>query len=705
MNSTDTPAAQPVQLVLPATRPTKPPAPRRGGWLDVAHPASPGWRRYGPVWGSLAATTGALAAVPAWAVTPLPLAAAATVAGAAGAVVSGAVQDMPGRRLWWRAGCWAAAGCWTGWAAASTAWGAWQLGTLTLGAAVGGIVAHVGEQRRLRDAIARAAGAAEAGALAHAAGPAREWAARIARVCDVQVTVEKVDPWPTGTGYTVHTYLPAGGASYQHLAREVVGLASDADLPVGCEVTLRRGETRRRVLLDVTTVAGSLEKVVVLPEPVRRSINDDLDVGVLRTGAPALVNLRYHCVVLAGQTDAGKSNQLQVVNARVAECDDAVLWHIDLTGGNLSRAWVRPWYREESGHDHPIVDWVAADEAQAEAMLRAALAIIDGRRSRYDHVMEEAGDDKIPVSPELPEIVIVVDEIHRLPQHLRRMLVDISDTGRGAGVRTVACGLRAVETYLPGAIVAQARVRLGMRVSDEKEVAYLFGWRQRVDPDSMPYQGCGLLYQGEPGQESLVPFRGYRLAPPRIAEVARVVQEWRPELDNLSAQLADQATRGAHTRRWEAAIPLLFPGGTATAKETSVSEESSGEPARRRDDLVERLFGATAEERQRVLDEGARRGEQRRRERAEYEREAAADRAAVELSLSGCGITTEDRLMALVEDAGSDGIEIGRLEHLAVEHQIGSRATVHRALSRLADAGRVVRPRGRVIAAKYKPAG
>lgn len=709
------PPAQPVQLVLPATRTGSPAAPAAAArkpaavLLAALAPSQPHWRRFGPIWGTLAAGTGAIASAGVLEGLPLPLAAVGTVAGAGGAMLASGMQELPARRTLWRGACWLAAGCWSTWAAATTVSGAWQLGSLAVGALSAGWVATAGEHRRRKETIRRQQAAAEAEARTIAAAeaaladaPAREWSERIARVAEINVDVDHVQPWPAGNGYTVHLRLPPGGVQFEDLARKVTALASDADLPVGCEVNLRRGGTRRAVLLDVSTVAGTLEKIVHLPDITPRTVNDDLDIGLLRTGEPAEVNLRFHCAAMAGQTDAGKSNQLQVLNARLAQCVDVVLWHIDLTGGNLSRAWVRPWYRGDN--THPIIDWVAADQKQATWMLDAALAIIDGRRSQYDAVMEAAGDDKIPVSPELPEIVIVVDEIHRLPAHLRKKLVDISDTGRGAGVRAVSCGLRAIDSYLPNDIVAQARVRIGMRVSDEKETQYLFGWRDRVDPSSMPYQGCGLLYQGEPGNESLVPFRGYRLAPPRIAEVAKTVADWRPDLDRLSEQLAVQATRGAYTRRWADTLPLLFSdaGEAATVTDAAPDPTPPADPRQESAEaMVDRIFGQSPEEQAKSREKLKQDMAAAAAESELRKREDDLDRRVVEMTLAGLGINTADRLLALIDDAGPTGLATGELEQLALDHEIASRATVHRHLERLASEGQVLRPKGRVIAARF----
>lgn len=667
--------------------------------------------RLGPVAGTANAGGAALNAAvwgSALGVTPM-LAVAGGVAGGIGAVVAGVAEDLPGARLVWRASCWAAAGSWTAWAMAAGPTSPTVLGMLlagVVGMGGGAIAAHRRRKKNTADALP----AAVAMTLEERGDAlAIEWVRRIKRVAEIDVQIPYVDLWDAG-GFTLHVVLPAGGVLFEDLARHATRLAGDANLDTGCEVTPRRGRKRRLVFLDVTTVGDALEQTHHLTDLSPLSINDDLPIGVLRNGQPATVNLRFHCLAMAGQVDSGKSNQLNATQTQLARCVDTIIWNIDLTGGNLSRNWVKPWYQKD-GADHPVIDWVAATDRQAEHMLDAALAIIDGRRSAYHQLMADANEDKIPVSPEIPEIVVVIDEIHRLPRHLRKKLVDVSDTGRGAGVRVVACGLRAVDSYLPGDILAQARVRVGMRVTDDRELAYLFGWKDKVDPNSAPYPGCGFLYQGEAGNESLVPFRGYRVDPNRIGDAAKQVSRWRPALDDVSQQLADNATRGAYTRRWADTLPVLFTSPDNEA-ETNMADNDQGPPAgpapdRDKDDLIERAFApiegdtpeAAAERRKGLMAKINAEADAKAAKNELRKRDQAADTAAFELLMAG--ISLPDRLLSLIDDAGPDGIATGDLERLAAENDIGSRATVHRYLGQLADQNLIRRPKGRVIAARF----
>ncbi|WP_433394304.1 hypothetical protein [Micromonospora sp. KLBMP9576] len=552
------PGATPTPATAPA--PAKPARGRAMSWAAYAL-STWHWRHPHPAWGTLnaaGATLGA-ASMAAAAGVPGPFAAIGGALGAAGAVAAGMAEDQPGHRLLWRGCCWMMPGTWATTALMTDAiWSGWALGTLAAGTAGFATAATAIGRSRRRRATAAQDRAAMLDAAARRDRLAAVWEARIARVTDVKVRVRNVQGWATRTGFTLDADLPPGGATWRDIARRTEGLAADARLPHGCEVTVEPGDSRGAVLLHVSTV-NALSQDHYLDDYSPLSINNPLAIGPLRNGEQALINLRYACGVLVGQTDSGKTNQLQTINTQLVRCVDTIVWQIDLAGGGLSRPWVTPY--AEGRAPRPAVDWVATNVAEAEIMVRAAIEIINGRKPAYQQRMRQANDDKIPVGPDLPEIVIVVDEIKTVPPHIVNMLAQISDTGRAAGVRTLCCALRATDDYLPIAIKEQARIRIGMRVTDDKELNYLFGWKYNIDAEAAPYQGTGFLLAGTPGEAAPMPFKGYRTDPGRIDAAAVAVAPWRPDLDAISQQLAGQVTvRGtrAYTDRWTRTMPTLF---------------------------------------------------------------------------------------------------------------------------------------------------
>ncbi len=150
--------------------------------------------------------------------------------------------------------------------------------------------------------------------------------------------------------------------------------------------------------------------------------------------------------------------------------------------------------------------------------------------------MRASNDDKLPVDRDVPEIVIVADEYAELPLKVQQNLESISNTGRAAGVRVLNCALRGTADIVSSNVKKQAQLRIGMRVSDADELAFLFGWNGRTpSPEDAPYEGCGFLMLG---QDTPRPFKGYRLRPNQIEDIAIAVADSRPSLDAASASAA-----------------------------------------------------------------------------------------------------------------------------------------------------------------------
>ena len=118
--------------------------------------------------------------------------------------------------------------------------------------------------------------------------------------------------------------------------------------------------------------------------------------------------MRQASVLVIGQTGSGKTILLNVLTAGAGRCRDALVWHIDLNGGSLSQMWLAPWLE---GHtDRPAIDWAASTPAEALDMALAALRIAKDRKTSARKLKIAADTTLMPVSPDLPEIVIFLDE-------------------------------------------------------------------------------------------------------------------------------------------------------------------------------------------------------------------------------------------------------------------------------------------------------
>lgn len=497
--------------------------------------------RHGPLAGTLNAAGGALAAaalghavdVSAW----WGLLGAGV--GTAATWIAGEMRGWDWPKLPFRTAAMAGLSGWVTYAWATTPWSTDALGVLGVGALAGGIVsAGVAKYQRGKDEEQRRMLLATAGNRL-----AAEWEARIARVCHIKgAKVHASEKWETETGYTLDVDLPLGGSTWKEMKRYEAGLASDARLEEGCGVEVSAGANRGAVLIEVSTVNALREDYFFPADYSHTTINNPFPIGVHRDGTPTQANLRFICGATVGQTGSGKTNVVQVQNAQLVRCVDTVVWHIDLTGAGLALPWVRPW--AEGRAPRPAIDWAAATAKDAHAMADAAIAIINTRKPSYQQLMREANDDKIPVSPAVPQIVIVADEFAELPEGLKTKIETISNTGRAAGVRTLVCGLRGTSDTIPAGLKKQAQLRIGMRVTDDEELSYLFGWGKPADPQDAPYEGCGFIAIG---QDAARPFKAYRLQPSQIEEIAIAVSDRRPALDQISADAAGSS----YVDRWK----------------------------------------------------------------------------------------------------------------------------------------------------------
>jgi S-DNA-T family DNA segregation ATPase FtsK/SpoIIIE len=381
-------------------------------------------------------------------------------------------------------------------------------------------------------------------------GPlAHEWEQRIQRVCKKQGVVMALDRWPTENGFTLAWEPVAGGTTVNDISTMADRLASDARLPEGCGVEVGPGAHRGQLVLKVSIKDGLASELPFPADLSLRSVNDPIAVGGHRDGTTSTVHLRYHSLALVGQIDSGKTNRLHVVIGGLARCDDVLTWGIDLTGG-LYQPWITPWLEGRAAA--PGIDWAAGENGDVEEvdqMCDAAIDIINGRKPSYRARMRAANVDKLPVGPDVPQIVIVVDELKTLPKEIQKKLATISDTGRSAGVRLVVCALRATVDYLPMELNAQSKNKIGMLMRTESEIAYLVGWEHNLKPADMPHPGCGCVISADKPTECR-PDRAFRITPAGVDAVVVATGNRRPQLDKPSARMANMGN-SVYTDRWD----------------------------------------------------------------------------------------------------------------------------------------------------------
>ncbi|WP_333740845.1 hypothetical protein [Streptomyces sp. IBSBF 2806] len=520
---------------------------------------------HGPVTGALSATTGAFAVAATGAATAMPpgWALAVGAAGAIGHTVAGLRVRNAGRTLATRAASWLVGAGWTTWAMTHgpLTWAA--LGSL---AAIGvgiGATAHstaLFEEAREEEAIAAAERQVAAELSAERRAIAAEWVDRIQRVCSITVRVVGVEMWETGAGFSLDAELPAGGATYQKIAAESGRLSADARLPHGCTVAASPGVDQGRVIVDVTTLNVLMEERTYPADYTPLSLLTGIPWGYRTNAEDILVYLREQCALVVGPTGSGKTNMVHTILAGFARTTDVLTWVIDLNAGSAGLPWVRPALtgqltRADGKPVRPGVDWLAGTYDEALTMLDAAVRIAKHRKTAYQDLLSKANTDLLPVSAQIPQIMLVVDEgaeilvsTDRQMRKLAEKILEVIRIARAMGVRTVLTALGATGSVLGNLMIrreGKVRVALTGGETEGMDLSKMFPGVRGLRVDQAPYKGAGFM--GTPESPAGL-FKAWRILPNQIREITSATSELHPALDAVSAKAAGPA----YARRWDA---------------------------------------------------------------------------------------------------------------------------------------------------------
>ncbi|WP_124282336.1 hypothetical protein [Streptomyces sp. ADI97-07] len=530
---------------------------------------------------ALAATyTAHTAAMPPW------WAVAAAAGGMLGSHLAGVRSGATRGALILRASAWAGVGTWCSWALAVGPWSAECLGALaigagTLSAAMSGVRAaqHAADAHQVVEQLAE-----ERAHLARAhRALAEEWIGRIARVCGIEgVQIVGVEMWEHGNGFTLDGVLPPGGYTWRHLQTAQNGLAGDARLPNGCGVEITEGADRGSFLANVETANQLAGEPTMYPADYSpRSMNDGLQLGVHRDGSEVAPCVRQSSGVWTGRKGSGKSNLMNVSISGQCRMVDSLTWVIDLNGGSLALPWLRAWHKA-GRPGRPPIDYVADTPEKALAMAEALLRIAKARKPGYADLQIEADDDKLPVSAAVPGIIVNADEIAELYSGKARKnptlrkagdaLLQVVELARAVACNVIAAALRATQDVIEEPqLVVQAGLKICMK-SDERELAYLMGWNEKITAEDMPEPGTGVIKVLDAPAR---PFQAYRITPTRIAEIVVATADLQPELDDLSRKAAGEA----YATRWDN-TGHLFDGTVIAAAPAPAAVDQDVRPAR-----------------------------------------------------------------------------------------------------------------------------
>lgn len=500
--------------------------------------------------------------------------------GAVGSVIGGAAREHPlsGGSLALRASAWLAGGGWVSWALTQQTVWAWSVvgPMLATACGLGSLAGALGAKRRRAEARA-----AEASSALFRVRQGQEWVERIKRVCLIEgVEVLAIEPWrddqgnETGAGFDLEIKMPPGGRTWRDLASNTDGLASDAGLPEGCGIEVYAGAGRNLAIIKVQLINALLKTQNVPHDASELSFEGDFDIGVLRDGGLAMVNIREFSMMMAGAKRTGKTNELLAIITRLLRMPNLLVWVIDFNGGGVALQWLRMW-NELGQPGRPPIDWVASTPDEADHMANAAVRIAKARKVEYQQLMAEKNTDLLPMSADLPGIVIITDEgaeVYADPK-TRRVAEPMKEVLRiagSSGVNQINCFLRATADTTGDTIIkSQSQVRVGMRMADEAEISYLLGWKSGVTPQDMPERGYGALTMDESKTASV--FRGWRVLPDDIRWFVENTACYRQNggLDDVSRRAAG----AIYESRWaDDRVGYVFNGQKVGAT-TSMSKE------------------------------------------------------------------------------------------------------------------------------------
>ncbi|GAA1259908.1 hypothetical protein GCM10009677_08740 [Sphaerisporangium rubeum] len=202
---------------------------------------------------------------------------------------------------------------------------------------------------------------------------------------------------------------------------------------------------------------------IAWPGPSVTSITQPVKLGLFEDGSPVRVSLLRRHVLVGGVAGAGKSGGVNVILADLSACPDVVIWGIDLKRGMELLPWAS------------CLDRVATTAQEAQALLRDAVAVLDGRAD----VLAQQGQRVWQPRPDAPALVILIDEYAELvdeaPEAVRHA-DSIARRGRAVAVTLVAATQRPSQKAMgQGAVRSQMDVRISFRVRERRDVDLILG--------------------------------------------------------------------------------------------------------------------------------------------------------------------------------------------------------------------------------------
>jgi hypothetical protein len=357
-------------------------------------------------------------------------------------------------------------------------------------------------------------------------------------------------------GRTIRYTLPSTGrVTLRSIQAVADGIAAAMKLQPE-SVVIEQGRHAAEVIVHLDEHDVFAEDLPFPRDTSPLTVNEPFPVGVTADGALVQVLFRQVAAMVAGITGGGKSNVLNVLTAQLTRCSDTMIFMIDLKGGRLAAPWIQPWI--DGDCPSPAVEWVATTREEAYLMLTALCRVIDARAGSLH------GGSKITPSPEMPQIIVIADEIADIfgitgggfgemsNTKLAALGSEVTRKCRSEAVQPVWGTQRLVITMTGGGdLKSQCGLRFALGTASEADA------RSAVGDDvsaarliaRLRHPGTGIVWHR--GDRGAVPVKFFRLDADDDADLLRrlatVAGRTRPALDALS----EQAMGSAYTERWQ----------------------------------------------------------------------------------------------------------------------------------------------------------
>ncbi len=194
-------------------------------------------------------------------------------------------------------------------------------------------------------------------------------------------------------------------------------LAAAQDAPPLRHRTTRRYQLRHQQRKEVMALTVTI------------SAAQPIDLGSFEDASPCQVLFARLHGIFGGTTGSGKSGGLNVLMGNLVACRDVVIWAIDLKKGME----LGPW--------QSCIGRLATTPGQAMALLRDAVAVLEARAA----LLAAAGKRGWPISPDMPALIILIDEYAELADEAPHAMSDtdsIARLGRAVAVTLIAATQR-----------------------------------------------------------------------------------------------------------------------------------------------------------------------------------------------------------------------------------------------------------------------